>query len=245
MMALSAFLHNANMANSHSIVAAEAHSRTFNRALIESFVGAELVEEEPLVRGLSKHLRLARVSLDDCVAEPGAIQKLSAEDCRRYLIFPIEILYLDGFQFLLLAMANPLDVHTIRAVYRKTGLRIRPLITTPSDICSAIVKAYQCPFEPLMGIAPEDINESDEGEKIESEATPFFDAFENMLGPYIAGQEMVELDPQKGRKALRACLEQSDSVRDILLVRLMDRLIEKGQLDVSELLKPDTNRRTS
>ncbi len=245
MMALSAFLHNSQMVNSQAIVAAEEHAKAFNRPLIESFVGAELVEEEPLVRGLAKHLRLARVSLDDCVAEPSALQKLSSEDCRRNLVFPIEIIYLDGFQFLLLAMANPLDVHTIRHVYKKTGLRIRPLITTPSDICSAIVSAYQCAFEPLMGIDPEDINESEDAEKVEAEPTPYFDALENMLGPYVAGQEMVDLNPHKGRQAIRACLDQTDSVRDILLIRLMDRLIEQGHLDVVELLKPDPNGRQS
>ena len=242
MMALSAFLHASKFAASASILAAEEHSRTFNRALIESFVGAELIDEELLARDLSAHLKLARVSLDDCVAEPGAIRTLSADDCRRYLVFPVEILFLDGFQFLLLAMADPLDVYTIRAVYQKTGLRIRPLITTSSDICSAIAKAYQCPFEPLMGVDPDAVETGEISEQIDAAPLPYFDALENMLGPFIRGQEMVELNPEKARKALRASLEQTDSVRDVLLVRLIQGLVDQDQIDIVDILRPGKTR---
>ena len=120
--------------------AAEAHARRYERALIESLVGAEMVPEDIVMKHLSDELGIARVS--SRIASPTLAKTLlSAEACRRHLIFPIEKLMMDGFNFLLLAMADPLESNTIRFVYNETGLRIRPLLTAPSEICDAIARA--------------------------------------------------------------------------------------------------------
>ena len=238
MSGLSAFIQSRNLTSDAVISAAEAHARRYERALIESLVGAEMVPEDIVMKHLSDELGIARVSLEDCEPDPAAKTLLSAEACRRHLIFPIEKLMMDGFNFLLLAMADPLESNTIRFVYNETGLRIRPLLTAPSEICDAIARAYACAFEPLFGAAidADDKNAGTSPQTDLSNVAIGFDTIENFLGPYLAGQERVELNERLAAKAISQCIDQSASSRDIILMRLAQKLIDSGQISVTELL---------
>ena len=238
MSGLSAFLQKRSLISDAVISAAETHARRYDRALIESYVGAEMVNEQTVMKHLSEELGIARVSLEDCEPEPTAKTLLSAEDCRRHLIFPIENLMMDGFSFLLLAMADPLESETIRFVYKQTGLRIRPLLTAPSEICDAIARSYACAFEPLFGAANDSNNDSAmvHTKADSSDVAIGFDTIENFLGPYLAGQERVELNERLAAKAISQCIDRSASSRDIILMRVVKKLIDNGQMSVSELL---------
>ena len=84
MSGLSAFLQRSLI--SDAVISAAETTRAL-RALIESYVGAEMVNEQTVMKHLSEELGIARVSLEDCEPNPTAETLLSAEDCRRHLIF--------------------------------------------------------------------------------------------------------------------------------------------------------------
>lgn len=241
----------AQLASPALVQSAQEHATRLGRPLIESLVGGGRVSESDLSRVLSEHLDLPRVNLESCQPDPGAVARLSAEYCRKHLVFPVELANSDGFTFLVLAMVDPLDTQAIRSVYQVTGLRVRPLVAQASDVCEAIARVYKCAFEPLMGVtvvrsATENsvADEVTHG-SIDSD-TPlvtdlFFDSIENILGPYFRGEDESLETVEDACRALELCMSSTRSARDTLTLRIVFQLVKSGQLNPLVLLSPSSS----
>ena len=221
-----------------ALEAAHRHAHSHDRPVVDSMVGGEHVSEVELARIISEELRLPRVNLEACRPDVRAASLVSADACRKYLVFPVELEQRDGFEFIVLAMADPLNTDAIRVIYRLTGLRVRPLVAQASDVCAAIARTYQCAFEPLMGMGELAPSQSDDvtfiGEAQQSQH--FFDQVENLLGPYLCGDMLVPADRNEARRILSHCLKASTATRDKLLLSALLQLVDRNLIDPSKLL---------
>ena len=233
-MPIGALVVHSGLAKVSVLEAAHAHAQRHGRPLVESLVGSDHVPEGELARIMAEQLKLPRVNLGDCQPEPQATALISADQCRRHLVFPIELDRKNGFQFVVLAMADPLNSESLRAIHRITHLRIRPLIAQASDVCSAIARTYRCAFEPLMGMSEADLSKSPEvpQQVLQEPASIQFDEIENLLGPYLNGIDGSISSRADARQVLNQCSKHSVSARDKLVFGALLQLVD------SEVLNP-------
>jgi len=119
---------------------------------------------------VSKVLNLPRVALDKLQVEPKAIALLDGAFCSRHLVFPCALR--DGGQTLWLAMADPVTGTITQDVRRRTGLQLRMLVATPSEIRDYIQRYYGQELQgadPFASGAGIDLSLSDEEAEAEEE----------------------------------------------------------------------------
>ncbi len=96
------------------------------------------VTEEQLCKTLAKLLQVENVSIDEAQIDP-AVMKLVPESLAMSCnILP---LFMDH-KILYLAMENPLDIGVIQLLQFNTGMKIEPLVASPSQIRKIIRKYY-------------------------------------------------------------------------------------------------------
>ena len=108
------------------------------RRLGAIFVEMGFAEEEIIARVIARQLDLSFVRIMPESVEPRAVKVLSREMAERRNCMPLS---LDAGR-LILAMANPLDLVALDEVEGATGLRVDPVMATPTDITDAISRHY-------------------------------------------------------------------------------------------------------
>jgi type IV pilus assembly protein PilB len=97
------------------------------------------VSEDVLADTLARWFRLPRVRVASATVDPDAVQTIDDRLARRLVCLPIS---LEG-KALLVAFANPIDYDAIRDVQFVTGLEVRPLVATRTEILDAIDAHYK------------------------------------------------------------------------------------------------------
>jgi type IV pilus assembly protein PilB len=97
-----------------------------------------LVSEQQLLLVLQRQLGLPLVDLNDTAADEEAVTKVKEEVARKYGAIPLEI---DG-RTLVVAMADPLNVAALEDLRFHTGLFVRPVLASASQIQEAIQRYY-------------------------------------------------------------------------------------------------------
>jgi len=110
--------------------------RKSGKPLGEILVELEIISEEDIANALAKQKNLPVVNLEEYEVNAHAAGLISERIARRHMGLPIG--YEDGK--LVLAMANPLDIHAIDDLRVMTGYEIKPVVCTRSDINNAINK---------------------------------------------------------------------------------------------------------
>ena len=113
-------------------------ARSRNVSLLDVIVEEKLVPEESLAETFAQWLKLPRVRLASAIPEPEAIKAIGEELVRKHVCLPVKI---EG-QSLVLAMANPLDYDAIQDIQFASGLRVRPLVGSRTEILDAIEQHY-------------------------------------------------------------------------------------------------------
>lgn len=100
-----------------------------------------LLTEELIMKTLAAHWQLPFMKLDPLKLKLEVVtSKISEPFARRYLIVPIAI---DEAQELLtVAVINPWDIEALETVRRVSGLKVRPIISTKTDILKIIKEFY-------------------------------------------------------------------------------------------------------
>ncbi|MDW8372311.1 MAG: hypothetical protein RMM29_01495 [Planctomycetota bacterium] len=96
------------------------------------------VTEEALVDALSQATFVPHLKVDKYEVRKKALDAISRADAERYGVFPVDKLG----NLLTLAMVNPLDSEALRALETKTGLDIKKVVATRTEIATAIDKYY-------------------------------------------------------------------------------------------------------
>jgi type II secretion system protein E len=96
------------------------------------------ISQEDLLPVLAEQLGVGYVKIRNTQINPSVIEKVPAKLASHYKLIPIDMK--DGV--LAIAVANPLDIHTIDDIKLLLGLEARPVLASEDDIVEAIRKYY-------------------------------------------------------------------------------------------------------
>ena len=96
------------------------------------------IDEDQLVNALTQECWVPHLKVDKYEIRKKALDTIAENDARRLSVLPVDKLG----SILNLAMVNPLDVEAIRVLEGKTGLDIKKVVATRSEIEHGIDKYY-------------------------------------------------------------------------------------------------------
>ncbi len=132
-------------------------------------VGLRYISQDDLLRTLAEQLGVEYVKLRDKDISPAIVEKVPAKFASHYKFIPIDLK--DGI--LTIAVANPLDIHTMDDIKLILGYNTKPVLAGEDDIVEAIRKYYGVGAETLerMMAGEEAKEEKSELEMAKTEGT--------------------------------------------------------------------------
>jgi type IV pilus assembly protein PilB len=109
------------------------------RALGRVLVDNGVLTEGQLVAALAQQIGMKFVDLSDFPVDGGAVASVSPTVCRRYNALPIG--YEDGK--LVVAMSDPANVFALDDIRSITGIEVKPVVATKSDVTAAINRYHR------------------------------------------------------------------------------------------------------
>jgi hypothetical protein len=106
--------------------------------LDQACVAMGLITEEQLVNSLSQETWVPHLKVDKYEIRKKALDTIGRDDAQHFGVFPVDKLG----NLLTLAMVNPLDAEAIRQLEGKTGLDIKKVVATRTEVAVAIDKYY-------------------------------------------------------------------------------------------------------
>jgi type IV pilus assembly protein PilB len=113
---------------------AEEEQQRVGKSLGRVLVDMNLVKEADLVSALARQVGLEFVDLTEAQIDPAAASLLPEQVSRRYRALPIGF---DGTR-LIVAMSDPANVFALDDIRTITGMEIKPVVATASDVEAAI-----------------------------------------------------------------------------------------------------------
>ncbi|MDO4711961.1 MAG: ATPase, T2SS/T4P/T4SS family [Peptostreptococcaceae bacterium] len=108
------------------------------KKLGEVLIELDYIDENIILKTLEAQLRIPYVNLNDYVINPKAVRVIPEAVARRYNIIPLDI---EGGK-IILSMSDPLDVLAVDDVQVITGLTVKVVISSKTDIQKAINQYY-------------------------------------------------------------------------------------------------------
>ena len=106
----------------------------------EIVVGSNLVSEGEIAKAEGFLINVPFVDLGEKAVSPQALSLLPQAVAQRYNLIPFD--YNKAQNLLSVAMVNPLDLEAIEFIEKKSGAKIKPFISTSTQIQQAITTAY-------------------------------------------------------------------------------------------------------
>jgi type IV pilus assembly protein PilB len=131
------------LVTAEQLASAQAEQRRLGRALGRILVDTGVLSEQQLVAALATQIGLRFVELAEIHVDGSAVERVPSAVCKRYTVLPIG--YEDGR--LLVAMADPANVFAIDDIRSMTGLEVKPLVATRTDIQAAINRYHRADNE--------------------------------------------------------------------------------------------------
>lgn len=122
-----------------------------------------ITTEEKVAKATALRLGVPFFKTFDGMIEPGISRLLPEASARKLLVAPI----FKSDDGLTLAMVNPIDIHAIDEVARRSGLRVHPVMTTWEGLFDAIQREYRRKNSPVLA---EQVEAGDTGETPEKSA---------------------------------------------------------------------------
>ena len=113
-------------------------ARTRDHSLLTVLIEEKQVSEEALAETFAQWLKLPRVRIASASLEPEAVKTISEDLARKHICLPLKI---DG-KSLMLAMTDPSDYDAIQDVQFASGLMVRPMVASRTEILDAIEQHY-------------------------------------------------------------------------------------------------------
>jgi type IV pilus assembly protein PilB len=195
------------------------------------------VEERDLVRALASQLALPIAKLEGKKIEDSVLAVVPADFAETNMCLPLFLKEDDGTRTLFLGMEDPCDLRTLDDLSFRTGMIVKPVMVGPSELAEAIDRcyclgstrprvqpdapAYARPIEiPLSEPILSDTSELEGGS-----ATP----------TPAPAEAISTLAPSPESRAESWELE-SDPSTETVLSALTQLLVEKGLIELQELL---------
>jgi type IV pilus assembly protein PilB len=113
--------------------------RRLGRSLGRVLVDLGMLTEGQLVAALATQIGLKFVDLSDYPVDGSAVSRVPDVVCRRHNALPIG--YEDGR--LVVAMADPANVFAVDDIRSMTGMEVKPVVATKSDVVAAINRYHR------------------------------------------------------------------------------------------------------
>jgi hypothetical protein len=137
--ALLDFLRNkANLLDDGQVGQVKGKSENDSQPIDVAAVELGFITEEQMVNALTQECWVPHLKVDKYEIRKKALDTIAREDATHFGVFPVDKLG----SLLTLAMVNPLDAETIRVLESKTGLDIKKVVATRSEITQGIEKYY-------------------------------------------------------------------------------------------------------
>ncbi len=107
-------------------------------SLFELIIHEKRVSEESLAETLSKWLDLPQIRLASASVDPKALRAVSEEMARKHTVMPVKV----ERNSLVVAMADPSDFTAIQELGFASGLSVRPVVASRSEVLDAIDRYY-------------------------------------------------------------------------------------------------------
>ncbi len=104
-----------------------------------TLVQGGVLSEHDLVELLQRQLGLPLVDLEQIAVDENALGKIKEEQAKKHMALPVEI---EGRKTLVVAMADPLNQNAIEDLRFHSGLFIKAVLATPTQIQAAIERYY-------------------------------------------------------------------------------------------------------
>ena len=232
-------------------------ARTRNHSLLNVLIEEKQVSEEALAETFAQWLKLPRVRIASASVEPEAIKTISEELARKHICLPLKI---DG-KSLVLAMTDPSDYDAIQDVQFASGLLVRPVVASRTEILDGVEQRYATEDRlqeflasisdtPDFSIIPEEKEESD-AERMESrgaaELPPVVKMCNLIINDAVKTQASdIHVEPRLNKVQVR--LRVDGVLRDYLQVPkwlhnpVVSRLKILANLDIAERRLPQDGR---
>jgi type IV pilus assembly protein PilB len=127
------------LVNSDQLASAYEEQERVGRALGRVLIEQGVLTESQLVAALATQIGLRFVDLSEFPVDGSAIGRVPGPVCRRHAAIPI------GFEDgkLLVAMADPANVFAVDDIRSLTGIDVKPVVATRSDVAAAIDRYYR------------------------------------------------------------------------------------------------------
>ncbi len=96
------------------------------------------ISDDEIANFLSQQDRVPKIDLANYVIDPAMIALASRDICERHRVIPVS----RNGRSLIVAMADPTNLHAIDDLKFLTGYAIEPVIATEAAILEAIVRYY-------------------------------------------------------------------------------------------------------
>jgi len=226
------------------------------RPLGQLLVSQGLATEEQIAQAMATQLKIPYVHLASAVVEPEALDLVPHAMAEKYTICPLSL----EEKALLLVMADPLNLEAIKDVEFRTSLRVRPAISTPTEVKDAIARCYA--FEESLGPLVRNLKDGTEIKMLpltepldadgvldlkKSETTPVVKMVNLLISEAIKARASdVHIEPGVGEVTVRNRVD--GILRDALAMPkwihagVVSRLKILGGLDIAERRLPQDGR---
>jgi type IV pilus assembly protein PilB len=233
-----------------------AEQKTSGQMLGATLVKLGLVTELQLLQVLQRQLGLPLVDLNDTAADEEAIGKVKEEVARKYGAIPVDI---DG-RTLVVAMADPLNVAALEDLRFHTGLFVRPVLASASQINEAIERYYH--IDTSMKEVLDNIFDSEDAivvNRVEEESVNAQDELADAEGRPIvkltnwilhraveSRASDIHIEPQDGELVVRfridGLLHEEKRLPKWTQSALVSRIKVLSDLDIAEKRQPQDGR---
>jgi hypothetical protein len=131
-------LKEAGLIDDFQLEAALSHQRNWGGKLGSIIVELEFAREEDIARVISEKMGVPYINLFEPELSPDIFKVLKAEMAKKFGVVPVR----KEANTLVLAMSDPMDIETMDNIRFITGLSIKPVLSTASEIKDAIRKYY-------------------------------------------------------------------------------------------------------
>ena len=239
---LGELLLNAGVVTEEQVLAALDRQQARGGKLGAILVDDGVIDEDTVARTLAEQKALEFVSLVSYPISRDAAAQVPERVALKRLVIPID--YRD--EYIVLAMADPLDVEAIDDVRLRSGHPVLPVVSTPSQIRYAIEK-FITSADAFEGIV--DIAESEEQENIAvgDEDVPIVRLVNQLIREAVIDEASdIHIEPGASGVRIRfrvdGVLSQVMQVPSSVRPGLISRLKVMADMDIAERRRPQDGR---
>ena len=109
--------------------------------MLSWLIDQRIVSEEDIAQAKGKYYNVPFISLRDRAVSPTALKYVEKSMADRLKVVPFD--FFPDARELLVAMVNPVDLAAIEFLEKKTGVKVKPFISTPSEVQEIIDVGYE------------------------------------------------------------------------------------------------------